>query len=145
MAAIRITDSLSLDEKELRFVFIASPGPGGQNVNKLATAAQLRFDVAASPSLTQEVKARLLQLAGARATGEGEIVISARRFRSQERNRADALDRLVRLVAAAAAPPPPPRRRTRPPRAAVRARREAKSRRSALKALRAAPSGGEEI
>ncbi len=124
-----------LPEDEIVFDFIRAAGPGGQNVNKVASAVQLRFDVRASPSLPEEVKARLLRLAGQRATRDGVLVIEAKRYRTQEQNRADALRRLNDLIQRAARPPRP-RRPTRPS-AAARARRlEAKKRRAAVKRLR---------
>jgi ribosome-associated protein len=109
---IEITPSFSLDENELQFSFIRSSGPGGQNVNKVATAVQLRFDVYQS-SLPAEIKERLRHLAGNRITGEGELLIEAKRFRNQEQNRQDALDRFVGLVRRAFEKPRA-RRRTRP-------------------------------
>lgn len=132
---IRITPSIAIDEREVEETFIRASGPGGQNVNKLATAVQLRFDVRGSPSLPAPVKARLERLAGRRLTREGVLVITAERFRTQERNRADALDRLVGLIREATVAPKP-RRPTRPT-AAARARRlDSKKRRSGVKALR---------
>src|SRR5215813_15141317 len=113
---IRITDSISIDEGELVENFIRSGGPGGQNVNKLATAVQLRFDVRHSPSLPPDVRARLERLAGRRLTREGVLVINAHRHRTQERNREDARERLIELVREAATPPTP-RRATKPTRA----------------------------
>ncbi len=125
----------AIGEDEIAFDFIRAAGPGGQNVNKVASAVQLRFDVRASPSLPEEVKARLIRLAGRRVTGEGVLIIEAKRYRSQEQNRAEALRRLSVLIQRAAQPPRP-RRPTRPS-AAARARRlEAKKRRSAVKRLR---------
>ena len=109
---IEITADIRLDEAELQFSFIRASGPGGQNVNKVASAVQLRFDAAASTALPDPVRARLLRLAGQRATATGEIVIEAKRFRSQLRNREDAVKRLVALIARAAQTPKP-RRKTR--------------------------------
>jgi ribosome-associated protein len=135
---IPITDDLALDERELSETFIRASGPGGQNVNKVASAAQLRFDLRGSSSLPEPVKARVAQLAGRQLTEDGVIVITARRFRSQERNRADARDRLVALIRRAAEPPKP-RRKTRPSAAQREERRTAKGRRGALKRLRNTP------
>ncbi len=132
---IRINDHLSLDEGEITESFIRSSGPGGQNVNKLATAVQLRFDVRHSPSLPHEVRGRLERLAGKRLTRDGVLVITAQRHRTQERNREDALDRLVELVRAAAVRPTP-RRPTRPTLGSKVRRLEGKKRRSDIKAGR---------
>ena len=129
---IRIDDRLALDEREVEESFIRASGPGGQNVNKVATAVQLRFDVRGSPSLPAEVRARLERLAGRRLTNEGVLVITAQRHRSQERNREQALAALVALIRRAAVPPVP-RRATRPTRAARERRLEAKAQRGALK------------
>jgi ribosome-associated protein len=139
---IEITPDISLDEGELGFSFIRASGPGGQNVNKVSSAVQLRFDVRRSPSLADGVSARLQKLAGARLTQDGVIVITARRFRSQERNRADATGRLVALIRRAAEPPVE-RRRTRPPKAAKERRLQIKARRAGVKALRSKPQGGD--
>src|SRR6202162_5142609 len=106
---IRITDHIAIDEGELSESFIRSSGPGGQNVNKLATAVQLRFDVRRSPSLPDDVRARLERLAGRRLTNDGVLVITAQSHRTQERNRADALDRLIELIRQAAVRPGPRR------------------------------------
>jgi ribosome-associated protein len=135
---IAINDDLALDERELSETFIRASGPGGQNVNKVASAAQLRFDLRGSSSLPEPVKARAARLAGHRLTEDGVIVITARRFRSQERNRADARDRLVMLIRRAAEPPKP-RRRTRPSAGQREARLATKAHRSVLKRRRNAP------
>jgi len=123
---------LKIPESELMITFIRSTGPGGQNVNKVATAAQLRFDVRNSPSLPDEVKQRLVRLAGRRMNSDGVLVIEARRYREQERNRLDAIARLNHLVELACQPPEV-RRPTMPTSASMRARLESKRRRSALK------------
>ena len=132
---IRITDHVAIDESELVESFIRASGPGGQNVNKLSTAVQLRFDVRNSPSLTDEVRARLARLAGKRLTREGVLVITAQSHRTQERNRADALDRLIELIRAATVRPVP-RRPTKPTKASRRRRVDDKKRRGSIKALR---------
>ena len=132
---IRITDAIALDERELEERFIRASGPGGQNVNKLATAVQLRFDVRRSPSLPAAVRVRLEKLAGKKLTRDGVLVIAAQRFRTQERNRQDALDRLIDLIARAAVAPKP--RRPTKPTAGSRARRlEGKKRRATIKGWR---------
>jgi ribosome-associated protein len=132
---IRVTDTISIAEHELDEQFIRASGPGGQNVNKLATAVQLRFDVQRSPSLPDAVRARLARLAGKRLTREGVLVITAQRHRTQERNRQDARDRLIDLIRRAAVPPTP-RRPTRPTKASRERRITAKKRRAATKSLR---------
>ena len=139
---IRITPRISIDEREIRQHFIRASGPGGQNINKVATAVQIHFDVARSPSLPADVRERLVRLAGARVTKQGVLVLDARRFRTQERNRQDAIDRLVALVRAAAVKPKT-RRKTKPTLAAKRRRLEAKRRRSTSKQLRRPVSGDE--
>jgi ribosome-associated protein len=132
---IRITDAIAINENELEESFIRSSGPGGQNVNKLATAVQLRFDVRGSPSLAHDVRTRLERLAGRRLTREGVLVITAQRHRTQERNRQDALDRLIELIRAAAVVPKP-RRPTRPTKASRQRRLDSKKRHAGTKRLR---------
>jgi len=133
---IEITPAISIDEREIAEEFVRSSGPGGQNVNKLSTAVQLRFNIRSSPSLPNDVAIRAQKLAGKRLTNDGVIIIVAQRFRTQERNRSDALERLVALLREAAEPPPPPRRPTRPSRAAKARRMESKAKRSTVKSLR---------
>ena len=132
---IRINSEIALEEREIEESFLRSPGPGGQNVNKLETAVQLRFDVRHSPSLPEPVRRRLERLAGRRLTGEGVLVLTAHRHRTRERNRADALERLIELIRKATVPPVP-RRPTRPTVASKQRRLEAKKRRGRNKQLR---------
>jgi ribosome-associated protein len=122
---MRVTRHIVIDESELTEHFIHASGPGGQNVNKVATAVELRFDARRSPALNDAVRARLATLAGRRLSGDGILVITAQRFRSQARNREDARARLAALIAAAATPPKP-RRATRPSRAATQRRLDEK-------------------
>lgn len=129
---LRINHRIQIPDAELQEQFIRASGPGGQNVNKVSSAVELRFDARSSHSLPDDVRSRLMRLAGSRATKEGVIVIRAERFRTQERNRADARDRLARLIARAAVPPKP-RLKTRPTRASVERRLKAKARRGNLK------------
>ena len=132
---LRVTDKISIDPAELEEVFVRASGPGGQNVNKVSTSVQLRFDARRSPSLPADVRTRLERIAGQRLTGDGVIVITASRFRSQARNREDARARLVELIRRAATPAKP-RRPTKPTRASKLRRSDAKRRRSRLKSLR---------
>lgn len=133
---IQVTRAIAIDERDLDERFVRASGPGGQNVNKVATAVQLRFDVRGSRSLAPAVRDRLLRQEANRITTEGELVILARRFRSQERNREDAVERLLRLIERAANPPAK-RVKTRPSRAAKQRRLEEKRERSAIKRARA--------
>ncbi|HUB13305.1 MAG TPA: alternative ribosome rescue aminoacyl-tRNA hydrolase ArfB [Acetobacteraceae bacterium] len=137
---IKITPAISIDDSELSEDFLRASGAGGQNIQKVETAVQLRFDVRHSANLPDAVRARLERLAGRRLTKEGVLVIAAQRYRTRERNRQDALERLLALIRAAAAPPAPPRRATRPTAAAKKRRRESKTRRSTVKAMRAPPT-----
>jgi len=134
---LRITDTIAIPESELTLSFVRADGPGGQHVNKTATAVQLRFDVARSPSLPEPVRKRLMRLAGRRLSSEGILIIDARSQRSQKQNREEALERLVDLVRSAAKPP---RRRkpTRPSKASRRRRLESKRQRARLKQSRRA-------
>lgn len=132
---IQITPDIALDESEIRLQFTRASGPGGQNVNKVESAVQLRFDVAHSPSLPDALRARLMHLAGRRLNSQGELIIDARRFRTQERNRQDAIDRLIELIRQAAIPPKQ-RHATRPTNASKRRRLDAKRRRGKTKRLR---------
>ena len=132
---IRITPGISIEEHEAEESFVRASGPGGQNVNKLATAVQLRFNVRGSPSLTDDVRARLERLAGSRLTRDGFLVITAQRHRTQGRNREDARERLIDLIRRAAIAPRV-RRATRPSKAARERRVEAKKHRAGLKQMR---------
>lgn len=132
---IEVTPDIRIADDELSFSFVRASGPGGQNVNKVSTAVQLRFDAANSPNLPDAVRARALRLAGRRATTEGVIVLDARRHRTQERNRQDAIDRLVALLQRAAELPKP-RTSTKPTRASRLKRVDDKRRRAAVKRAR---------
>ncbi len=135
---IAVTDDIALEERELEERFILASGPGGQNVNKTSSAVQLRFDARGSPSLPNDVSARLQRLAGSRLTGDGVIVITAARFSSQERNRADARERLVELIQKAAVRPVT-RKRTKPTYASKLQRLDSKTRRGEVKSRRGKP------
>ncbi|MDI6790831.1 MAG: alternative ribosome rescue aminoacyl-tRNA hydrolase ArfB [Thermodesulfobacteriota bacterium] len=140
---IRVSSKIMLDDNELHFRFVRASGPGGQNVNKVATAVQLRFDVTGSPSLPPEIRERLVRIAGKKVTESGTLIIEARRFRTQERNRQDAIDRLAALIHRAAEIPKP-RRKTMAPFASRRRRIEAKQRRSQTKRMRRPTQPSEE-
>lgn len=134
---MQVTAQIHIPETELEYRFILASGPGGQKVNKVATAVQLRFDAAHSSALPETVRARLAALAGSRMTKDGELLITAKRYRTQERNRQDARDRLLALLRKAAQPPKP-RRKTRLPKAARERRLQAKRQRSEKKQARRA-------
>ena len=138
MSKIRITAQIAIDDNELEESFVLASGPGGQNVNKVSSAVQLRFNVAQSPSLKEPVRYRLMKLAGGRMTKDGVLVLTARQFRDQVRNRAEVRERLAALIRAAATPPKK-RRPTKPPRAAKEKRLQRKKKHAELKRTRAVP------
>jgi ribosome-associated protein len=137
---IEISPSIQLDENELQFTFVRATGPGGQNVNKVATSAQLRFDVVHSPSLPEDVKQRLVCLGGSRMTTDGVLIIEARRYRTQDQNRTDALHRLITLIQKSTEAPET-RYATRPTRASQARRVESKKKRGETKRTRKAGGG----
>jgi len=132
---VKITSSIQINDEEIELNFIRSPGPGGQNVNKVSSAVQLRFNVQSSASIPQDVKQRLIKLAGKRLSSEGVLIIEARQYRSQERNRQAAMERLEKLIQQACQPPRP-RHKTRPSRAAILRRLETKRKRGEIKRMR---------
>ena len=138
---IEVTPDIQLTDDEVQVRAVRASGPGGQHVNKVSTAIELRFDVRASPSLPEGVRSRLYRLAGGRLTLEGVLVLVAQGSRSQEMNRQEALDRLLALIRKAAEPPPPPRKKTKPTYASKLRRLEGKTKRASVKTLRGRPRG----
>lgn len=138
---IEVTPHISLHDDEIQVRAVRASGPGGQHVNKVSTAIELRFDVRGSPSLPEPVRARLYELSGNRLTLEGVVVLVAQEHRSQEMNRQAAVERLLDLIREAAKPPPPPRKKTKPTYASKLRRLEGKTKRSGIKAMRGRPRG----
>jgi ribosome-associated protein len=136
---LKITETIQISERELQFDYIRASGPGGQNVNKVATAVQLRFDISNSPSLASDLKGRLLRLAGNRVNADGVLLIEAKRFRTQEQNREDAIQRLVELLQKASAKPKK-RLKTKPTKASKEERLKEKKQRGAVKKTRQSKS-----
>jgi ribosome-associated protein len=134
---IQITDTVCINEDEIQLDFMRSSGPGGQNVNKVSTAVQLRFNVNESNTLTDEIRQRLIRVAGRKMTEDGVLIIKARRFRSQDKNRKDAIERLIELIRKATVKPKP-RRKTRPSSAAKERRLSTKKKRGEIKRQRRA-------